>query len=356
MTYVNRVRQLSGLARSVDRVTAATGRPRGRRSGATVPVEFDSDPVVWVAWLYYEESLTQEEVATRLGMSRASVIGMLREARARGVVTISIASTHLQSIGLSRTVAARFGLNSCLVIPDNDGAPSEHDRVGWAGARLLSERLQSGDVLGVSWGRTVLALANALPARAVLNLTAVQVTGSFVGTPEMSAELCTSTVANRTGARCVYLHAPGLVSDPRVKTMLLREPNLREQFRILGCCTRIVFGVGHLKASSTVFRSGYLERADAAPYVARGAVGVVAGRFLDAGGGPVIGALDERMIGMDLAALARIPDRICVAAGTDKAVAIAATLRGGLATDLVTDAATARALLRQPGQAGGDSV
>ena len=129
--------------------------------------------------------------------------------------------------------------------------------------------------------------------------------------------------------------------------MLLREPNLREQFRILGSCTRIVFGVGHLKASSTVFRSGYLEHAQAAPYLARGAVGVVAGRFLDACGLPVIDALDERMIGLDLTELRRIPDRICVAAGVDKALAIAATLRGGLATDLVTNAATARALLHQ---------
>ena len=191
-------------------MTAEARKSRGRRSSAIVPAEFDGDPVVWVAWLYYEESLTQEEVAARLGMSRASVIGMLREARARGVVTISIASTHLQSIGLSRAVAARFGLATCLVIPDNEDTSSDHDRVGWAAARLLGERLQSGDVLGVSWGRTVLALANALPARTVLDLTAVQVTGSFVGTPEMSAELCTSTIANRTGARCVYLHAPGL--------------------------------------------------------------------------------------------------------------------------------------------------
>lgn len=327
-------------------MTGVGSKGRVRRGAVTIPVEFDGDPLVWAAWLYYEESLTQEQIATLLGVARGRVIGLLRDARARGVVSISIAPRHLQSVGLSRAVAGRFGLNSCLVIPDGEGAADGHDRVGRAGARLLSERLQPGDVLGVSWGRTVLALANALPVRDVPGLTAVQVTGSFVGTPEMSAELCTSTVANRTGARCVYLHAPGLVSDPRVRTMLMREPNLREQFRILGSCSRIVFGVGHLKPSSTVFRSGYLERADAAPYVARGAVGVVAGRFFAAEGAPVIDALDERMIGLDLSQVAHIADRICVAAGTDKAVAIAGALRGGFATDLVTDAATARALLR----------
>ena len=317
---------------------------RARRSSAAVPTEFDGDAVVWVAWLYYEEQLTQEEIASRSGMSRGSVIGLLQEARERGVVTISMSPRHLQSVSLSRTLTQRFGLRSCLVVPDNDGGAPDYERVGRAGARLLTERLLPGDVLGVSWGRTVFALANALPSRTVPNVVAVQVTGSFVGTPEMSAELCTSTVANRVGARCVYLHAPGLVSEAQVRTMLMREPNLREQFRILERCNRIMFGVGHVKASSTVFRSGYLTRSDAAPYVARGAVAVVAGRFLAADGAPVVDSLDDRMIGLTLAELARIPERMCVASGIDKASAIAATLRGGYATDLVTDAITARAL------------
>ena len=318
---------------------------RTRRAGMITPVEFDGDAVVWVAWLYYEEALTQEEIARRLGVSRASVIGMLQEARDRGVVTISMSPRHLQSIGLSRALANRFGLRNCVVIPDTDGRAPDYERVGRAGARVLSERLQAGDVLGVSWGRTVLALANALPTIPIEDAIAIQVTGSFVGTPEMSAELCTSTIANRIEARCVYLSAPGLVSEPQVRTMLMREPSLKEQFLLLETCNRIVFGVGHLKETSTVFRSGYLRRQDAAPYLARGAVGVVAGRFLAADGAPVIDALDHRMIGLTLEEIARIGDRLCVAAGPDKAEAVAATLRGGLATDLVTDAATAHALL-----------
>ena len=316
---------------------------RGRRSSPTLPAEFDGDTVVWAAWLYYEEGLTQEEIASRLGVSRGSVIGLLQQARESGVVTISISPRHLQSVRLSRALSQRFGLRSCLVVPD-EGALPDYERVGRAGARLLAERLRPGDVLGVSWGRTVFALANALPSRVVPDTVAVQVTGSFVGTPEMSAELCTSTVAERVGARCVYLHAPGLVSEPQVRTMLMREPNLRQQFRILKRCNRIMFGVGHVGASSTVFRSGYLRRSQAAPYVARGAVAVVAGRFLGLDGTPVIDALDERMIGLTLGELSRIPERICVAAGSDKVEAIAATLGGGYATDLVTDATTARAL------------
>ncbi len=318
---------------------------RGRRAGVATPAEFDGDPVLWAAWLYYEEGLTQEEIAGRFAISRGSVINLLGEARDRGVVSIAVAPEQLQSVALARAIAARHGLADCAVLPDDGGRRRGHQRVGEAGARLLAGRLRPDDVLGVSWGLTVLALAGAMPARRLPELSVVQVTGSFVGTYEMSAELCTSNIANRLGARCVYIHAPGVVSHPEVRTMIMREPTLREEFRILATCNRLVFGVGSVRADSTAFLSGYVTRADAMPYIRRGAVAVLAGRFIDRHGAPVTDALDERMIGLTVEQLDRIPDRLCVACGPEKVEALRATLAGGHATSLVTDASTARLLL-----------
>ena len=63
----------------------------------------------------------------------------------------------------------------------------------------------------------------------------------------------------------------------------------------------------------------------------------------------VLGALDDCMIGLTLDEIIRIPERICVAGGLDKVDAIMAMLRGGYATILVTDEATAQALARRDG-------
>ncbi len=320
-------------------------RPGRARSDLGIPVEFGGDPIIWTAWLYYEDGLTQEEIASHLRTSRGSVVAMLQQARERGIVSITVAPEHLQSVTLSRGVAERFGLQGCVVVPDDDGRLPDYERVGRAAARVLAGQLRPDDVLGVSWGLTVLALSRAIPPRSSPQLAVVQVTGSFVGTYEMSAELCTSNIANRTGGRCVHLHAPGLVSDPTVRTMLMREPTLREEFRILETCTRLVFGVGSVKPSSTAFQSGYMTFRQAAPYIERGAVAVLAGRFIDRRGRAVIDELDERMIGLTVEQLDRIEDRLCVACGPSKVEAIAAALEGRHATALVTDAATARLLL-----------
>ena len=43
-----------------------------------------------VASLYYEQGLTQEQVARRLGISRSGVSRLLREARREGIVEIHV--------------------------------------------------------------------------------------------------------------------------------------------------------------------------------------------------------------------------------------------------------------------------
>lgn len=291
--------------------------------------------------------MTQEEVADRLGVSRASVVNFLQEARDRGVVTIAVAPDHLQNVRASRELSRRFGLSSCVVIPNDGGRLPEYERIGRAGARLLVELLEPNDILGVSWGRTVLALSAALAQVSMPGVSVVQITGSAMGTFEFSPELCTTNIANRLGARCINLHAPGIVSRPEVKKMFMQEPALVEQFKLIRSCDKILFGVANLSSASTAVRSGYMTGEKLKPYVAGGAIGVMAGRFFDAEGEPVLGPLDEQMIGLTLREIAKIPERICVAGGPDKVQAIEAMLRGGYATVLVTDEQTALALVER---------
>jgi DNA-binding transcriptional regulator LsrR (DeoR family) len=323
----------------------SAGPARIRRSELSTPPEFSGDPIIWAAWLYYEERMTQEEVAEQLGVSRASVVNFLQEARDRNIVTIAVASDHLQSVRIARTLSGRYGLSSCVVVPEDGGRMPNYERVGRAGGRLLAEILEPDDVLGVSWGRTVLSLSASLAEARMPGVTVVQIAGSAIGTAEFSPELCTSNIAYRIGARCVNLHAPGIVSKPEVKKLIMQEPSLVEQFKLIRTCTKVLFGVTGLDSASMALRSGYMTAEKMRPYVKGGAIAVMSGRFLNAEGRPVLGPLDEQMIGLTIPEIARIPQRICVAAGPEKIAAIKAMLRGGYATILVTDEPTAQALV-----------
>ncbi len=320
--------------------------PHVRRKVATPPPEFASDPVVWAAWLYYEERMTQEDVAERLGVSRATVINLLQDARNRDIVSITVSPLHLQTVRAARLLAERYGLQGCTVVPGRDPATAA-ERVGRAGSRLLGQSLEPGDVLGVAWGSTVLALANALPPMSLPSVSIVQIAGSAISTEDFSPEFCTSTIAQRLGARCVNLHAPGIVSRREVKEILMAEPTLVKQFDLLRSCNKILFGIASLDRASLPSRSGYVTPEIGHLYADLGAVGVLAGRFVGRDGAPVLGDLDDRMIGLTLDEIRQIPQRICVAGGRDKVEAIGAMLRGRYATALVTDEDAATLLVDQ---------
>ncbi|MBC7252244.1 MAG: helix-turn-helix domain-containing protein, partial [Anaerolineae bacterium] len=68
-----------------------------------------------VASLYYEENLTQSEIARRIGTSRSTISRLLREARANGVVEIIIHYPWKTVAELERELIERFRLRHARV-------------------------------------------------------------------------------------------------------------------------------------------------------------------------------------------------------------------------------------------------
>ena len=320
--------------RVVDFPATASSRP------APVPAAFD-DAVIWAAWLYYADQLNQSEVAKALNVSRATVVNLLQEARERGIVTINLRS----DLAATTNAAERFGLTETLVIPSRDGA-SLVDRLGDAAARVLADQLTAGDIIGIAWGRTVLAAARAMaPREPIPRLTVVQVAGSSMASEDFSPELCTSLMSSRLDARCVNLLAPALLSSAELRDRLMAEPMLVRQFDLIRSCTRLLFGVGDLGPASTVRKSGFASAQTVEHYAGLGAAAAIIGRFIGADGSAMAGELDQRMIGITLDEVRTVPVRICVAGGPAKYQAIRAALAGGFPTHLVTDLETAQHLL-----------
>jgi len=317
-------------------------------SGVAVPLRFRSDPVIWAGWLYFHDGLTQHEVAEVMGVSRATVNAYVAEARARGVVTVRMDPRWLTSIALAKSLSEKYGLADAVVIPDA-GTEGLEQRIGSAAAELLVTLLEPGDVLGVAWGRTVMAMTQSVSSTnrgLVKDLSVAQIMGGTTGTMDLSPEVCASLLAERLGARCIYLTAPGIVSSKKVRSILLQEPILRDQLAILRKSTKVVFGVGSTKPDSLIYTSGLIDRKSTPSQNGVQAAAVVACRFVTAEGKPIRDAYDERIIGLSLSELAAIDVRIAVAGGPDKIEAIRACLLGGYASVLVTDAATAEALVQ----------
>lgn len=305
------------------------------------------DVVVQVAWLYYHDGLNQTAIADYLGVSRASVVSWLQQARERGLVRIRLDDAAFAGHRLARALRERFGLAGAHVLPDapDETAETVFLRVAHGAAAWLPALLVPGDRLGVSWGRTVFELAEAMEPTVIEGLTVTQLVGSMATPYGFTAEICSATVARRLSAACVNLHAPAVLSDASLAARLREEPIIRAQLDALARCNKAVFAAGSCTPESHIVGAGVATLDELRDYLRRGAVGVVCGRFVDARGREVPGSLAERIIGVELADLTGLETGLLVSTGAERVAPMLAAIRGGYVTHVVTSASTAEALL-----------
>ncbi|MEL6168568.1 MAG: sugar-binding transcriptional regulator [Pseudomonadota bacterium] len=301
------------------------------------------DAILDATWAYYHEGRTQTEIAEKLGLSRATVVNYLTEARRREIVRITLDPEVFTGHRLAGALRDRFGLIDVAVVPDS--GPETADRVARMTADWLPTLLGPGDMLGVAWGETVYRVAEAAPRLALLDVTIVQLLGSRPAALGFAAETCSATLARRFGAACINLHAPLVLSRPELARDLAAEPGIAAQLDAVRACTKVLFAPGTCESDSHIVQTGLLTPDTLKAKVADGARAVICGRLIDADGAPIPTEIEARMLGISLDDMRAKPMGVMVGSGPDRIAPMQAALRGGFATHLATSAGTAERLL-----------
>jgi lsr operon transcriptional repressor len=343
--------------------TSADGPVAGLSEGGMVKEEMDGvgrwsseELVLRAAWSYYKDELTQDEIAKRLSVSRASVGRLLERARRVGLVTINLNTDYLNAFELSAELRRVFGLSEALVVPDHEKEPPDHHainaRIGLGGAQFLSTHLRPGGTLGVGWGETVSRVIAATNFGAVGPVHMVTLTGGVDGYLQtiLSSKSDSATDADLTTA--AVIPAPIFVSSPGLAAALSEEPTIQQVLEQACGVEQAVVGVGTPATDATIVQLGYLSAADVRTLREQGVVGDILGQFFDADGKVVKLPIHDRRIGIELFALQYIPKVVGVAGGVHKAQAILGALRGGFLDVLVTNELAAIRLLELQRRAG----
>jgi DNA-binding transcriptional regulator LsrR (DeoR family) len=296
-----------------------------------------------VARRFYVDGESKSDIAEQFGVSRFKVARMLDEARATGLVRIELDYRGDLDLDLSVAVAAAYGLRRCLVVDTADDGAALRTVLGRAAARLLLEIVQPGDVLGLAWARSLMAMRDSLTRLARCSV--VQLTGALSrpDVDESSIELVRD-VARICGGPASCFYAPMIVPDAATAKALRTQPEVAHAISRFPDVTKAVVGLGAWAAGlSTV--ADAVTAAERREMYGLGVRAEMCGVQLDADGHATTTALTDRLVGVDAAALHAIPDVIAIAYDPRKAEAVRAGLRGGWATSLVTHGSLARKLL-----------
>lgn len=299
-----------------------------------------------VARMYYEEGATQAQIAKHVGYSRPTVSRLLTEAREEGVVHIRITHPLERAMSMEKALAEKFGLIGARIAESKD-LGNLTQNVARCAADYLIETSPEDSVITVSNGFAVNATIEAMPRMNWLTSRVVQAIGS-VSNEEVqvdASETC-RRLASQLGGRHIALPAPLVVSAPEVAYSLIQSQQVAGILHYAANADTALVGIGTIedRKKGYIF-DGYVEEETSAVLQRDGAVGHICGHHFNAQGEHIVTPMCARTIGINLKQIRHLPRVVGVAWGEHKLDAIRGALQGKLVSVLITDRATAEALL-----------
>ncbi len=310
------------------------------------------DLAIRAAWLYYVAGNTQDELASKLNVSRQAAQRLVASAVADGLITFRIDHPIRACVELEEALRRRFPLDYVEVVPgdaDRDGVVG----LGGAAARQLEAHLSSRApmVLALGTGRTLRAAVSQVERMERPQHKVVSLVGTTTRDGRASAFDVVMRLAERIGAAC-YPVPTTVVTDTVEERAQLESQRPWQLIRSLAESARVALvGIGTLErqTETPLLRDGFITEAERDELIGLGAIGDIIGWAFDANGRQIDGGSNARLTAIPhRLPLARLT--IGVAGGRSKVRAIAGALRGRLISGLITDEAAAAGLLEPPAE------
>jgi DNA-binding transcriptional regulator LsrR (DeoR family) len=265
-----------------------------------------------------------------------------------GIVQIDLVHPQLNCLSIEKKFRTELGLRDAVIVPTPPLYTEEAlwGTLGAAGATYLRRRLRDGVTLGTAWGATLSEVARRIMGEKLEDFSVVMLLGGLTSVQHaMDPAEIARQIGGAFGGRCYPLCAPAIVDTRRIKDCLLSDTGISSALNIAQAAQVALVGIGSTTDTASVVRAGVVSASQVEELRIRGAVGDICYRYYDADGRAVRTDFDERVVGLSLPQLRKIPEVIAVAGGKTKVKPIAAAIRGGLIDVLVTDESTAGEVL-----------
>ena len=304
--------------------------------------------LVEIARLYYEEGLSQREIADRLSVSRSLIALYLQKARDRGIVHIEVVNPQDSVVSLALEIQELTQIEEVIVVPHGHISPELTRRlIAGAAAKLLAENLADGDTLGLAWGRTITHVVELLAPSYPRKIEVLPLLGeSSYGDMYTQTNELVLRAAKQFNGRPHFLLAPLVVGSKSLRDGLLSDPAVQCVTNYWDQLTVACFGVGVLPPAPGQIPYLPLKHLDRS--LSSVAVGdLCAIHHFDIQGNLLESELRDKVIGVRVDQLLRANRRIAVTSGIDKAPGVVGALRTGLITTLIIDLELAEEVILQ---------
>ncbi len=301
--------------------------------------------LVEVAKMYYEQEMTQSDIAKEIGVSRPLISKMLHRSKELGIINIEIRSPMKGNDSLLNRMKLRFDLIDGLITPANKANLdlSVKNLISQA-AIYLDRRLSDQNCVGLGWGSTVAGLVDGFKVEEFNTERPVSVfplIGSLTSPSKgFHPNELTRRFAEKINGSASYLHAPAFPGNKANYDIFQQTDEFKSINSLWQKLDAAILSIGSYPSvpdQATALRFGKALKEQQA-------VGMFLSYFYDING-RIIEGENDYVLRVPLECLQKVKKVILVCSGNTKSSALLGVLRTGLVTHLITDDQAAKQVL-----------
>src|SRR4030088_175908 len=306
------------------------------------------DEAARAGWLYFIAGHTQDEIAKMLQVSRASAQRLVSLCLAERLIPFRLAHPISACMELAARLRDQFHLACCEVVPTDPAAPLAATGIAERAATILEAtlRTEKPTIVALGTGRAVRAAVERVSPIDCPNHQIVSLVGNISADGSASFFDTVGRLADRTKARHYPMPLPFLMSSMGERDHMLQIEPIAKVRAVAAKANLRLVGIGQMDQNAQVAIQRFVTREELFEMMRLGAVGELTGWGYDSEGRIIKGGTNARLTSI----APQVPAgalTIGAAVGPAKVAAIKAALKGRLINGLITDEATASAILKQ---------
>ncbi|WP_036487821.1 sugar-binding transcriptional regulator [Myxosarcina sp. GI1] len=304
------------------------------------------DLAAHAAWLYYIAGNTQEEIATKLNISRQAAQRLVALAVSEKLIKFRLDHPLSNCITLAEALRDRFALSLCEVVPNSIGKGDPRASLGVCAANHLEAYLgaKTPNITALSSGQTLRAMVEQIPLMERPQHKIVSIIGNMSHYGRAGRHEVVIHLSERTDAQAYPLPTPVVAISVEERKLLQTQRSFLAIESLAKQAKATFIGIGDITWKAPLHENGFINDEEVAELIELGAVGEIAGWAYDQQGDLLKQGTNTRVASVSLEQpVSRLT--IAVAGSINKTDAILAALKGKLINGLITDEEVAEAIL-----------
>lgn len=307
--------------------------------------ESEVQKLVEVSRMYYEENMTQDEIARVLNVSRPLVSKMLGKAREIGIINIQIKSPYVNNNLLMGQLINLFNLRDGIIVPEANTEYMTEQLILNQAFNYIKGILPETANIGFSWGSMVGSLIAKIESSDLSKDSRGDVCpligNSTIPNRDYHSNELIRIFAEKTGFTPHYLFAPAFPSTQQEMENFINTDNYSEISTLWSKLDSIIFSIGtHPSAPDHATASRFGNTLNE-----QGAVGKFLSYYYNREGSIIRGENDYA-IHIPLDKIRKVKRVIALCSCNTNINSVIGALRTGFITHLITDEKTASDIIK----------